>query len=115
MNPAPDDSMTSRQPQPKIFQFTIRRLLVCTALIGVAAWVSTVGLPIQLFLSVAGERDLVPAILASLLLAAALGVLLRGPRGARDGVRAGCGALTALAAALTLFAVLREVFDWLAN
>jgi hypothetical protein len=100
----PNDKPTSEKPageQPGRllrFQFTIARLLACTVFVALAAWVWTLKLPITLTTSSLADRDILPYVAVSLLLATAVGSLLEGKRGAVDGVRIGCG--------LILFAIL---------
>jgi hypothetical protein len=96
------------------FQFTIARLLACTTLAALAAWTATVDLPFTLTVSALGERNILPFVLVSLLLAAAVGVLTKGKPGAIDGVRIGCGVLIAAAAIMSVCLTLRELIHWLA-
>ena len=108
-------TISAEQRPPHVLQFTIARTLFCTALIAVAAWASTVSLPVRLSMSIIGDQDIAPAILISLLLASSLGVLAGGRRGATDALRAGCALLILAAMVLTIFVALREVVVWLAS
>jgi hypothetical protein len=78
-------------------QFTIARLMGCMLLAALAAWCVAVKLPVTLTVSSLGNRDVLPFVLASLLLAAAVGVLARGRPGAISGTRLGCAVVIALA------------------
>ena len=98
------------------FQFTVARLLACTTAVAAAAWVSTLDIPIEIHTSASGDRNLAPAILVSVLLAVAVGVLIRGKPGAKEGAKAGCiFCIVVIAFVLPLFAGLREVFNWLSR
>lgn len=105
----------STESPPSRFQFTIARLMACTLFVAFAAWAATVGLPLTLSVSPLGKRNVLPFVLATLLLAAAVGVLLRGKPGASDGVRIGCALLIGAATLLSIGLTLKELFDWLAR
>jgi len=104
----------SRRP-PWRFQFTIARIMACTLLVALAAWVATVKLPIGLTLSLTGDRNLLPFLLTTLLLAAAAGALIQGKPGAREGVRIGCGVLIAAALLASVGLTLIELWHWIAR
>jgi hypothetical protein len=100
----------AEQVRPARLQFTLARLFVCTALIAVAAWVSTVNLPLRISSAITSDRDIAPAILVCLLLASSIGVLAAGRRGATEGLRAGCALLIiAFGVILPVFVLLREL------
>lgn len=72
------------------FQFSTARLMACTFFVALAAWAATLRLPMKLNISTTGERDLLPLILAGVLLAAAIGSLVKGKSGAKEGAKIGC-------------------------
>ena len=100
----------AEQVRPAPLQFTIARLFVCTALVAVAAWVSTVNLPLRISSAITSNRDIAPATLVCLLLASSIGVLAAGRRGASEGLRAGCALLIiAFGVVVPVFLLLREL------
>ena len=101
------------QLEPSQLQFTLARLLACTTLVAVAAWATTLNLPISVSTPSLGDRNLSPGVIGCLLLAAAVGVLFHGKRGALDGARAGCGLLLiVLGVVLPAFLALRAILVW---
>jgi len=94
-------------------QFTIARLLACTLLAALAAWCVSVKLPVGLTVSPLGNRDILPLVLASLLLAAAVGVLFQGKPGVYSGLDIGCGILIALAIIGSICLAFWELWQWL--
>jgi hypothetical protein len=75
------------------WQFSIARILACTALVALATWAATNGVPFTLGAYPFEEYDLAPFIVVTVLLAAAVGALVGGKPGAAKGARAGCGVL----------------------
>lgn len=98
---------------PARFQFTIARLWACVTLVAFAAWVATQGDFISIKAEEAGDVNLFPILAAGLLLAAAIGVLFHGKRGAGEGARAGGAMAIAILLLLSLFAALRTILAWL--
>src|SRR5687768_15957325 len=91
------------------FQFTIAWIMACTLLVAFAAWVATFELPVTLTVPGAGNHNLLPFLLASLLLAAAVGVLIKGKPGVSEGVRIGCGLLIAGAGISSVILTFKEL------
>jgi hypothetical protein len=98
---------------PARLQFTIARLLACTALVALAAWVAMHELPIEVHVPSESKLNLLPYILSGLLVASAVGVLFSGRPGARKGIKVGCAIFVALAAVVPTCFSLRELFSWL--
>jgi hypothetical protein len=95
-------------------QFTIARLLATTTLVAVAVWVANLDLPVTVHVPSHEKINLLPYLLAGLLLAAAVGVLFKGRPGAREGVNVGCAIFLVLAMIAPLFFALRELYAWVA-
>jgi hypothetical protein len=96
------------------FQFTLARMLASTTLVAMAAWVTTVELPVHVSLPDVGRWNLLNAVAAGALLAAAVGVLVAGKPGAAAGARLGCvSVLAVLTVLLPLWLALRAIIGWL--
>ncbi len=94
-------------------QFTIARLMACTALFALAAFVATVKLPVGLTESHFGEFDLLPIILITFLSAAAIGVLLQGRPGVKSGFQIGCALVLLTFIIVPIFVMFGELARWL--
>lgn len=101
------------------FQFTIARLMACTLFVALAAWTATIDdWTLSMHVSPLGNRNLLPFVVGFLLLAAAIGVLIKGQPGMPGGIRWGCGLLVAAALLVTVasaLVALGELVGWLAR
>ena len=94
------------------FQFTIARLLACTTFAALAAWTATAPIPVTVKVG-ALDFNLLPLILTTVLLVAAIGVLIQGKPGAVQGARVGCGILIAAFALASVAIAIAELIRWL--
>ena len=112
------DNQKLPEPSRWRFQFTIARLMACTLFVALAAWTATVDWSLSMHVSPLGNRNLLPFVFGSLLLAAAIGVLIKGKPGVPGGIRWGCGLLIAAALLVTLasaLVALAEFVGWLSR
>lgn len=90
-------------------QFTIPRLLACTALFALATFVATAKLPIGLTLSshssAIGEVDVLPIVGSTFFAAIGIGVLLQGSSALKESGQFGC--------ALFLFSITLVPVAWM--
>jgi hypothetical protein len=98
-------------------QFTIPRLLACTALFALATFVATAELPIGLTLSshssAIGEVDVLPIVGATFFAAVAIGVLLQGSSALKESGRFGCALLMATIALVPIVWMFQSLAAWL--
>ena len=110
--------MEASPPTVPRMQFTVRRLLACTALFALAAFVATAKLPVGLTLaspsfSALGEVDVLPIVGATFFAAIAIGVLLQGSSALKESGRFGCALLMLTIALVPIVLMFQALAAWL--
>lgn len=109
--------MEAGPPKAPPVQFTVRRLLACTALFAVAVFVATAKLPVGLTLSshssAVGEVDVLPIVGATFFAAIAIGVLLQGSSALKESGRFGCALVLLTIALVPLVLMFQSLAAWL--
>jgi hypothetical protein len=110
--------METPPPLAPRVQFTIARLLACTALFALAALVATAKLPFGLTLASSsfaalGEVDVLPIVGATFFAAIAIGVLLQGTPILKESGRFGCALLLLAIALVPIVLMFQSLARWL--